>query len=377
MTGPALRRSPEEDMGDVLASIRRLIAQEPALAAPRDPAPPAPPATDVANLPPEPALPTRTADLARAVEAAAARINAASERAEAVRQSGEPQPPLRLRPDALIPDALVPAAEPTRLPEGRLRLSAALAVVEPGPEAETGTIAPPPAPEAGTHGQAVPDPVPTAPTQPELAEPELAQPAPALGPQVARLIRAAQDGQFDPEPPVQALSSAAGLVAAAPAAPAQTPPQPIGQADAPLPHAPAIPAAPLAPPAAAVAQAVVARGAAEALAAAPAGEVAQATETAPRAPVPTAPAIRQSAVADAPGRLPERLAADPFEDSAALHLFAPADEDIPNGSILRSLLREAIRQELHGEMGSRFSRNLRQVIRHEVSRAVAEALGNH
>ena len=105
-----------------------------------------------------------------------------------------------------------------------------------------------------------------------------------------------------------------------------------------------------------------------------------------------ADATRRKAVAKAePVRTvePDRAAADAVtlnptpapaptrtraEDSTALHLFAPADEDIPNGSLLRNLLREAIRQELQGEMGGRFSRNLRRVIRQEVAYAVAEAM---
>lgn len=59
-----------------------------------------------------------------------------------------------------------------------------------------------------------------------------------------------------------------------------------------------------------------------------------------------------------------------FDDDMNLHLFAPTDSDLPNGSVLRNLIREVIRQELHGEMGGRFSRNLRTVIRQEVAAAL-------
>lgn len=61
------------------------------------------------------------------------------------------------------------------------------------------------------------------------------------------------------------------------------------------------------------------------------------------------------------------------EEVADLHLFAPEDEELAYSSALRSLIRDAIRQELQGEMGGRFSRNLRQVIRHEVDLALRQA----
>ena len=112
----------------------------------------------------------------------------------------------------------------------------------------------------------------------------------------------------------------------------------------------------------------------------PAANVADATrrETAAKAePVGTVdlgnPAADSVPANPAPCPAPAPSPARP-EDSPALHLVAPADEDIPNGSLLRNLLREAIRQELQGEMGGRFSRNLRRVIRQEVAYAVAEAM---
>lgn len=55
-----------------------------------------------------------------------------------------------------------------------------------------------------------------------------------------------------------------------------------------------------------------------------------------------------------------------------LHLFAPQDEDLPGGGVLRNLIRDVIRQELHGELGGRFSRNLRNLIRHEIEAALTE-----
>ncbi len=55
----------------------------------------------------------------------------------------------------------------------------------------------------------------------------------------------------------------------------------------------------------------------------------------------------------------------PGSDPSAL----PADDDQ-----LRDLIREMIQEELHGELGQRFSRNLRAVIRREVAAAIDEHL---
>ncbi|SDE71175.1 hypothetical protein SAMN05421538_11017 [Paracoccus isoporae] len=52
------------------------------------------------------------------------------------------------------------------------------------------------------------------------------------------------------------------------------------------------------------------------------------------------------------------------------------DRDAPaGGDMLRSLVRDVIRQELHGELGERISRNLRRAIRQEVAGTIAEGLG--
>lgn len=48
------------------------------------------------------------------------------------------------------------------------------------------------------------------------------------------------------------------------------------------------------------------------------------------------------------------------------HLFARQDKDAQKGTHLRGMIREAIRQELQGEIGNRLSRNLQQMIRHEI-----------
>ena len=64
-----------------------------------------------------------------------------------------------------------------------------------------------------------------------------------------------------------------------------------------------------------------------------------------------------------PQYLPEMEAA---RDSGEPHLFAPQDKDAQKGTHLRGMIREAIRQELQGEIGNRLSRNLQQMIRHEI-----------
>jgi hypothetical protein len=53
-------------------------------------------------------------------------------------------------------------------------------------------------------------------------------------------------------------------------------------------------------------------------------------------------------------------------DGGEPHLFAPQDKGAQKGTHLRGMIREAIRQELQGEIGNRLSRNLQQMIRHEI-----------
>ncbi|SIQ74748.1 hypothetical protein SAMN05421641_11346 [Paracoccus thiocyanatus] len=59
-------------------------------------------------------------------------------------------------------------------------------------------------------------------------------------------------------------------------------------------------------------------------------------------------------------------------DSGEPHLFAPQDKDAQKGTHLRGMIREAIRQELQGEIGNRLSRNLQQMIRHEIELALRQ-----
>ncbi|WP_158659295.1 hypothetical protein [Paracoccus denitrificans] len=59
-------------------------------------------------------------------------------------------------------------------------------------------------------------------------------------------------------------------------------------------------------------------------------------------------------------------------DNGEPRLFAPQDQDAPKGTHLRGMIREAIRQELQGEIGDRLSRNLQQMIRHEIEMALRQ-----
>lgn len=156
MTDPLRMERPRtsargDDLGDVLASIRRLIAQETAPAradgsGPVDRPAEGPVGATGAGASPQPSgsapgeetgLPlspgrtmAMTSSLAEAVEAAAARMADTARRVEAAR-SVPAEPPFRLNPDALIPAAAAcaPAPEPT------LRLSPRLSVLEGGAEA--------------------------------------------------------------------------------------------------------------------------------------------------------------------------------------------------------------------------------------------------
>ncbi|WP_199261937.1 hypothetical protein [Paracoccus binzhouensis] len=65
-------------------------------------------------------------------------------------------------------------------------------------------------------------------------------------------------------------------------------------------------------------------------------------------------------------------AAEALNRETEPHLFAPQDKDAQKGTHLRGMIREAIRQELQGEIGTRLSRNLQQMIRHEIELALRQ-----
>lgn len=301
---PPAGADPSETMGDVLASIRRLIAQGDVGPTRREPDPTRRPAP--AEQPPHP------------VSAGIAPAFVRSPRLE----SGEPAP-LRLHRDALIPPAEVSA-----VPFGGR------------------DDAPPPRP-----------------ARLRLATPTdaSADEAPAIatgGNRMARILRAASfpdDVQGEP----RAVIAESDSPALAPHIAA------IAESEGPALARQPVPV-------------IIREDRLETPQAASATALAPATQAvAPAATPDPQPQVSGNSISAPPAerteaRKPQRPVED-AGDTTALHLFAPADEDIPNGSILRSLLREAIRQELQGEMGGRFSRNLRRVIRQEVAYAIAEA----
>lgn len=97
---------------------------------------------------------------------------------------------------------------------------------------------------------------------------------------------------------------------------------------------------------------------------------------------PAAAAAVQPAEHDLPPAVEPARAALPAQPPASLRQpeIAAAHETVTGMSpeeedeSIRELLREMIREELHGELGERFSRNLRAVIRREVSAAIEDFL---
>ncbi|WJS84907.1 hypothetical protein [Paracoccus sp. TOH] len=65
-------------------------------------------------------------------------------------------------------------------------------------------------------------------------------------------------------------------------------------------------------------------------------------------------------------------AAEALSRETEPHLFAPQEKGAQKGTHLRGMIREAIRQELQGEIGTRLSRNLQQMIRHEIELALRQ-----
>lgn len=65
--------------------------------------------------------------------------------------------------------------------------------------------------------------------------------------------------------------------------------------------------------------------------------------------------------------------ADSMVPDASDGVLQPAQDPVPEATI-REVIRELIQEELHGDLGQRFSRNLRAVIRREVAAAIDEHL---
>ena len=286
------RRSPEpagpESVSDVLASIRRLIAQD-----------------DGSRFRREPAPPRRAAVAEPEVSVSGTGVSVVDDPAPSARLAPVPSDPLPSHPGRAAPVEAAPL---------RLQSAALVAPADPAPAPAAVEFTRPRLRLAALAGA--------------LSEEPEVVPAPDAEP----AARANGGAAADPAPMVECVAADAAAGTAADPEPEK------GIRSA----APAWPARPAAAPAA--------------------------------HPATSAPAPEPAASAGPAAAPPRPRVPDPADDSTALHLFAPADEDIPNGSILRSLLRESIRQELQGEMGGRFSRNLRRVIRQEVAFAVAEAI---
>lgn len=56
-----------------------------------------------------------------------------------------------------------------------------------------------------------------------------------------------------------------------------------------------------------------------------------------------------------------------------INLFSMEQHDMPDEAPLRGLIRDALVQEMQGELGTRMTRNLRQLIRSEITAALKEA----
>lgn len=351
----ALRRPPPkspEELGDVLASIRRLIAREqggqtadPAVppqpqpgaalavvpdapqaaarvltpkalspadmlvqshgAAPDIPVPPSVvPQPSTPQLAPQ-ATPPQTAALSQAVDAAAARMADTARRIEAARAAQDT--PFRLNPDALIPPA-EHAPRDEAAGAARLRLSPTLVAPDSDHQAEAGAAAP----------------IESVAEAPAPAEPPRRDDRPVFAHPVS-VLHPADAAESDPAPQ-----------------PARTLLRIVETAEASEPAAPA--RAPIAisedtPPMQIIAEradAVAANAAAH-----------------PAMPAATAPQAQGWPPAEAP-------AAAPRNDG--------------NGDMLRQLLREAVRAELAAEMGQRIDGELRLMVRQEIAAALNSAL---
>lgn len=62
------------------------------------------------------------------------------------------------------------------------------------------------------------------------------------------------------------------------------------------------------------------------------------------------------------------------KDAVAVEAVTPESLALASDEEIREVLREMIREEMHGDLGQRFSRNLRAVIRREVAAAIDEQM---
>ena len=391
---PARMTSKGEDIGDVLASIRRLIAREQADATggtakstvihPMTPAAidhdphgtratdrhTAPPAAPLAHPLPDggqaPGHPNQAlaaghasanrpaiapAALAQAVDAAAARMADTARRVEAARAVAET--PFRLDPDALIPPIGIAPQ-----PEGRLSLTAALAVVDTA------------AADASPHWP-TPSDAPRGPDAQFLVAPlEADRPhAPAADPPAAPVAT------VQPSTP-QGQSSGTPLATGQAQAPeAQSPVAGVG-ADQPRKSGAQSFGSPVTTdrPDALDADHLVAPLAADQSHGSAAWRAGPATPDQPSVsgarPSAAPVATHQPAAEGSPWGTPSREPVGSPTTTPSLPFQEPRmSDDHP----LRKLLRDAIRDELRGELGARLEGDLRAMVREELAAALTEA----
>ncbi|OJY27378.1 MAG: hypothetical protein BGP11_15015 [Rhodobacterales bacterium 65-51] len=95
-------------------------------------------------------------------------------------------------------------------------------------------------------------------------------------------------------------------------------------------------------------------------------------EPAPVAEIDSDPAAADLAEAEVVAELSRAVEDEVAEQAAAEPgLFAPGDADDFDEEALREVVRDIIREELQGALGERITRNVRKLVRAEISRAIA------
>jgi hypothetical protein len=95
-------------------------------------------------------------------------------------------------------------------------------------------------------------------------------------------------------------------------------------------------------------------------------------EPEPVAEIDSDPAAADLAEAEVVAELSRAVEDEVAEQAAAEPgLFAPGDADDFDEEALREVVRDIIREELQGALGERITRNVRKLVRAEISRAIA------
>lgn len=91
--------------------------------------------------------------------------------------------------------------------------------------------------------------------------------------------------------------------------------------------------------------------------------------------IQSAPTVIATVSTEMPESLPTEAAPVAAAPAMAADLVDPAEDAADDEeTTIRELIREMVQEELHGELGQRFSRNLRAVIRREVAAAIDDHL---